>query len=159
VSFNLNLQSQCHWSLFNRTWQKRPTERDHRLRFEIEEMTLRIQQAVPVAATEHKPPKNNTPQHIPRHTLKHILQHILQHTMQHILYHTLHHALQHTVLYRWQEQGRGHHFESLGRGAKQSCTRLLAFRLATMCCADAGFRRSIPKFPENCNFIQHSTVT
>jgi len=37
VSFNFNLQSQSHWSVFNRTWQKRPRERDHGLRFEIEE--------------------------------------------------------------------------------------------------------------------------
>ena len=35
VSFNLNLQSQPHWSLFNGTWQKRLIETDHRLRFEI----------------------------------------------------------------------------------------------------------------------------
>jgi len=30
VSFNLNLQSQSHWSIFNRTRQERPTEIDHR---------------------------------------------------------------------------------------------------------------------------------
>jgi len=42
VSFNLNRQSQCHWSLFNGTWQKRLRELDDRLRFEIEEMTLQI---------------------------------------------------------------------------------------------------------------------
>jgi len=40
VSFNLNLQSQSHWSRFQWPWQKRPRELDHRLRFEIEEMTL-----------------------------------------------------------------------------------------------------------------------
>jgi len=40
VSFNLNLQSQSPWSLFNGTWQKRPGELDHRLRFENEETTL-----------------------------------------------------------------------------------------------------------------------
>ena len=40
VSFNHNLQSQSHWSLFNGTWQKRPRELDSRLRFEIQEMTL-----------------------------------------------------------------------------------------------------------------------
>jgi len=34
VSFNLNPQSQSHWSLFNGTWQKRPRELDHRWRFE-----------------------------------------------------------------------------------------------------------------------------
>ena len=37
---NLNLQARSRWSLFNRTWQKRPTQLDHRLRFEIEVMTL-----------------------------------------------------------------------------------------------------------------------
>jgi len=36
VSCNLNLQSQSPWSLFNGTWQKRPRELDHQLRFEIE---------------------------------------------------------------------------------------------------------------------------
>jgi len=43
VSFNLNLQSQSPFSLFNGTWQKRPSELDYRLRFEIEEMTLQMQ--------------------------------------------------------------------------------------------------------------------
>ena len=43
VSFNLNLQSQSHWSLFNGTWQKRPRELENRLRFEKEEMTLQMQ--------------------------------------------------------------------------------------------------------------------
>jgi len=42
VSFHLNLQSQSPWSLINRTWQKRPRELDHGLRFEIEEMTLQM---------------------------------------------------------------------------------------------------------------------
>jgi len=46
VSFNLNLPSQSHWSLFNGTWQKRPRELDHRLGFEIGEMTLQMQKAV-----------------------------------------------------------------------------------------------------------------
>jgi len=46
VSFNLNLHSQSPWFLFNGTWQKRPTELDYRVRFEIEETTLQIQQAV-----------------------------------------------------------------------------------------------------------------
>jgi len=46
VSFDFNLQSQSPWSLFNETWQKRPRKLEHRLRFEIEEMTLQIQQAV-----------------------------------------------------------------------------------------------------------------
>jgi len=39
-------QSQSHRCLFNGTWQKRPRELDHRLRFEIEEMTLQMKQAV-----------------------------------------------------------------------------------------------------------------
>jgi len=43
VSFNVNLQSQSPWSLFNGTWQKKPRELDHRLRFENEEMTLQMQ--------------------------------------------------------------------------------------------------------------------
>jgi len=46
VSFNLILQSQSYWSLFNGTWQKRPGELDHRLKNEIAEMTLQMQQAV-----------------------------------------------------------------------------------------------------------------
>jgi len=46
VSLNLNLQSQSPWSLFNRTWKKRHEELDHRLRFENEETTLQMQQAV-----------------------------------------------------------------------------------------------------------------
>jgi len=40
------LTSQCHWSLFNGTWQKRPRELVHRLFFEQEEMTLQMQTAV-----------------------------------------------------------------------------------------------------------------
>ena len=43
VSFNLNCQSQPHC---NGTWPKRRGELDHRLRFEIEDMTLQMQQAV-----------------------------------------------------------------------------------------------------------------
>jgi len=59
VSFDLNLQAQSQWSLFNGTWQKRHSELDHwlkddtlqkrhseldyRLRFEIEKMTLQMQ--------------------------------------------------------------------------------------------------------------------
>ena len=39
VSFNLNLQSQSYWSLFNGTYKKRPTALDYRLRFENLEMT------------------------------------------------------------------------------------------------------------------------
>ena len=52
VSFNMNLQSQSHWSMFNRRCsiglfqQKRPIEQEHRMRFEIEEMTLQMQYAV-----------------------------------------------------------------------------------------------------------------
>jgi len=37
VSFNLNLQSQSHWSLFDGTWQTRPRELEYWSRFEIEE--------------------------------------------------------------------------------------------------------------------------
>ena len=43
VSFNLNLQSQSPWPRFDETWQKRPRGVEHRLRFEIEEMTLQMQ--------------------------------------------------------------------------------------------------------------------
>ena len=43
VSFNLNLQSQSVWSLFNGTWQKKPRELDYQLRFEIEEIILQMQ--------------------------------------------------------------------------------------------------------------------
>jgi len=46
VSFNRNLQSRFHWSLFNGVWQKRNRELDHRLGFQIEEMTLQMQGAV-----------------------------------------------------------------------------------------------------------------
>jgi len=46
LSFILNLESKSHWSLFDGTWQKRPRELDYRLRFEKEEMTLQMQQAV-----------------------------------------------------------------------------------------------------------------
>jgi len=42
VSFDLNLQSQSHWSLSNTTWQKRPRELDHRLRFQNEKRTPQI---------------------------------------------------------------------------------------------------------------------
>jgi len=42
VSFNLNLQSQSFWSLFNGPWQMRPGGLDSRLRFEIEETTLHM---------------------------------------------------------------------------------------------------------------------
>jgi len=46
MSFNLNLQSQSHSSLFDGTWQQRLREQDHRLRFEIEEKTLEMQEGV-----------------------------------------------------------------------------------------------------------------
>jgi len=46
VSFSPNLKSQSRGSVFDETWQKRPRERDQRLRFENEEMTLQTQQAV-----------------------------------------------------------------------------------------------------------------
>ena len=42
VSFYHNFQPQSPWSLFNRTWQKRPRELEHSLRFEIEVMTLQM---------------------------------------------------------------------------------------------------------------------
>ena len=43
VSFNLDLQSESPWSLYNATWQKRPRELEFRLRFEIEEIALQMQ--------------------------------------------------------------------------------------------------------------------
>ena len=43
VPFNLNLQSQSHWSLFIGTWKKRRKRLDHRLRFANEEMTIQMQ--------------------------------------------------------------------------------------------------------------------
>jgi len=43
VSFNLNLQYQSNWPLFNGTWQKRPRGLYYRLRFAIQEMTLQMQ--------------------------------------------------------------------------------------------------------------------
>jgi len=51
VSFNLNLQSQSYWSLFNGTWQKKSRALDHQLRFERQETTLQMQQAVRVHHT------------------------------------------------------------------------------------------------------------
>jgi len=36
VSFNIDLQPQSHWFLFNGTWQKRPGEPDYWLRVEME---------------------------------------------------------------------------------------------------------------------------
>ena len=46
VLWDLNLQSQSPWSLFNGTWLKRPGELDHRLRCANEEMTLQMRCAV-----------------------------------------------------------------------------------------------------------------
>jgi len=46
VSFNLNLQSQSHWSLFNGRCQKRPRGLDLRLGFEIEETALSMQYVI-----------------------------------------------------------------------------------------------------------------
>ena len=43
MSFNLILQSQSNWSLFNGTWQKRRRELEKRLSFEIGELTLQMQ--------------------------------------------------------------------------------------------------------------------
>jgi len=43
VSLHLNLKSQSPWSLFNRTWQKRPRKLHRRLRFENEKKTLQMQ--------------------------------------------------------------------------------------------------------------------
>ena len=40
VSFNSNLQSQSHWSLFNGEWEKRLQNPDHRLGYENKEITL-----------------------------------------------------------------------------------------------------------------------
>jgi len=45
VSFDLILQSQSNWSLFNGTWQKRHQELDNRLRFEFREITLQMHEA------------------------------------------------------------------------------------------------------------------
>ena len=43
VSFNLNLQSQSCWSLFDGTWRKRLRELEHGLSFEKEAATLQMQ--------------------------------------------------------------------------------------------------------------------
>ena len=43
VSFNLNLQSQSCWSLFDGTWRKRLRELEHGLSFEKEATTLQMQ--------------------------------------------------------------------------------------------------------------------
>ena len=48
-SFNLNLQPksiQCQWFLLNGTWLNGHGELDHRLRLEIKEVTLQMQQVV-----------------------------------------------------------------------------------------------------------------
>jgi len=44
VSFNINLQSQSHWSLYNGTWEN--NKLDPRLRFEAGESTLQMTWAV-----------------------------------------------------------------------------------------------------------------
>jgi hypothetical protein len=65
ASFNLNLQSQSHSSLFNRTWQKRPRELHHWSRFEKEDMTLQMQQAVIIQVTlAHSPATQHLIAHI-----------------------------------------------------------------------------------------------
>ena len=46
VSLDLILESQSSRSLSNGTWQKRPSELDHRLSFEIGELTLHLQKHV-----------------------------------------------------------------------------------------------------------------
>jgi len=43
LSFNLILQSQSNWSLFNGTWQKSSRELVNQIIFEIGEMTLKMQ--------------------------------------------------------------------------------------------------------------------
>ena len=43
MTFNRNLRSRSPLSRFNGTWQKRPRELEHQLRFEIEETTLQMQ--------------------------------------------------------------------------------------------------------------------
>jgi len=57
-SFNLNLQSQSPWSLFNGTWLKRARELEHRLGCEQEDMTLQMPEAVPHV---HASRQNDTP--------------------------------------------------------------------------------------------------
>ena len=42
-SFNRNLRTRSPLSRVDGTWQKRPREREHQLRFEIEETTLQMQ--------------------------------------------------------------------------------------------------------------------
>ena len=54
VSFDLSLQSQSPWSLFNGTWQKRRRKLDHRLSFEIGEMTLQMQQDLYIQKETYK---------------------------------------------------------------------------------------------------------
>ena len=43
LSFNLNLQSRFPWSFFRETWPTRARKLKHRLRFEIDKMTLQMQ--------------------------------------------------------------------------------------------------------------------
>jgi len=78
VSFNLSLQSQPHWSLFNNTWQKRRKEPDNRLSFEIVGASLCVLQRTHPATHSH------TLQHTATHcnTLQQTATHCntLQHT-------------------------------------------------------------------------------
>jgi len=46
LSFEIREMSQSNWALFNGTWQKRRRALDHRLSLEIREMTQQMQQAV-----------------------------------------------------------------------------------------------------------------
>jgi len=74
MAFNSNLQSQSLWSLFNGTWQTRPGELDHRLRFENEESTFHSnRQSLLECRLYHTPTHTrqtmyHTPTHTPTHT-------------------------------------------------------------------------------------------
>ena len=50
LSFHLNPQSQCHLSLFIRTWQKRPRELDHPFRFENEKWPFKCNRLSRIAS-------------------------------------------------------------------------------------------------------------
>ena len=52
--FNLILQARSNWSLFNGTWQKRHSELNNRLGFEIGEMMLTLQYAVYICLQTHE---------------------------------------------------------------------------------------------------------
>ena len=104
---NANLQSQSHWSLFNGTWQKRPRELDHRLRFETPRTRPRIECKAHLESVslqimsqrmEGKPlvargARENTLQHTATHcnTQCNTLQHTATHCNTHC--NTLQHAL------------------------------------------------------------------